>query len=132
MKHQPSERLLRQRVLDKSNPDHVAFDYIKSTLFRVAHVDGVIGSGTPSGLLHIACYSERPAIPRRMVFDLTSDGRMGDEVTSLKETRDSIVRELEVDLIMTVQVASSLRDWLGLQIENIQRLQNMSELGEEK
>lgn len=118
--------------MDRSEPDHVAFDYIKSTLFRVAHVDGVIGSGTPSGLLHIACYSERPAIPRRMVFEVTSDGRMGDEIPTMKETRDSIVRELEVDLLMSVQVASSLRDWLGLQIENIERMQKMSELREEK
>jgi hypothetical protein len=108
--------------LDKSEPDRLAFDYIKSNFFRVAHVDGAVGSATPSGLIHLACYSERPAIPRRMVFEVSAEGVLGQEVASLKDTRDSIVRELEIDLLMSVEVASGLRDWLTTQLEHVEEM----------
>ena len=111
--------------METPEPDRLAFDYIKSNFFRVVHVDGVIGSGTATGLVHIACYSERPSIPRRMVFDVSADGVLGEEVTSLRENRDSVVRELETDLLMSVQVARSLRDWLNVQLSNIQEMRKM-------
>ena len=108
--------------MEKSENDQVAFDYIKSNHFRVAHVDGVIGSSTPSGLIHIACYSERPAIPRRMVFHVAQDKVLGDEVADLRESKDSIVRELEIDLLVSITVAVSLRDWLDNQILSIEKM----------
>ena len=115
--------------MDKTEADRLAFDYIKSNFFRVVHVDGVIGSGTPSGFVHLACYSERPAIPRRMVFDVSSDGLLGEEILALRETRESIVRELETDLLMSVQVATSLRDWLDIQLRHIEEMRKNADLG---
>ena len=115
--------------MDQTENDRVAFDYIKGNLFRVCHVDGVIGSATPSGFLHIACYSERPAIPRRMVYEIAQDGHLGEEILSMKETRDSIVRELDVDLLMTVQVAASLRDWIDVQLKNIEEMKKITSGG---
>ena len=44
--------------------DALRFFYIKAYNFRVVHVDGVIGGITPKGLLHLAVFSERAAIPQ--------------------------------------------------------------------
>ena len=99
----------------------VGFDYIKSTQFRVAHVDGGIGGITPSGLLHFAVFSERPAIPKHTVH-LIEDGRLGAELPQLKVSRGTVVRELEVDLIMSLQVATGIRDWLDQQIAKASEL----------
>lgn len=97
--------------------DTVAFDYIKSSHFRTVHADGVIGSLTPAGGLHFAIYSERPAIPRRIVHAVDAEGRLGAEIPELTDSRNSIVRELEVDVFLSISGAKALADWLLRNIE---------------
>ena len=96
--------------------DRVAFDYIKGQLFRVVRADGAIGSVTPNGHIHMAFYSERPAIPRRQVYRL-SEGKLGEEIVPERLTRGSIVREMDVDVFLTLSVAEHLHVWLGQRIE---------------
>lgn len=103
--------------MSDTHKPHVAFDYIKSASFRVVHVDGAIGSPTPNGHLHVAVYSERPAIPRRIVHVITPDGKLGPDLPDLADTRGSIVREVETSMIMNIDVAKALRDWLSQQID---------------
>jgi len=100
-----------------SNPEKpgIAFDYIKSNFFRVIHADGVFGGPTPHGHLHLAFYSERTAIPRRIVHDLQTDGTLG-QVREI-QSRDSIVRELDIDVFLSFDTAVSLHEWLGEKIE---------------
>lgn len=99
-----------------------AFDYIKAQLFRVVHADGVIGGLTPSGNLHVAFFSERPAIPRRLVYELNAAGQLGSELKDEKVSRDSIVRELDVDIHISLSVARALRDWLTQRIAEAEAL----------
>lgn len=103
----------------------VAFDYIKSNFFRVIRADGAIGGPTSNGHLHIAFYSERAAIPRRVIHELNDDGTLGQmrEVQS----RGAFVREMDVDLFLTYKVAQSLHQWLGEQIEKMKVLNDNSE-----
>ena len=98
----------------------VNFDYIKSQHFRVIHMDGAIGGLTPNGHIHMSLYSERPAIPRRIVHSLEGN-RLGDEIQSERITRDAIVREMDVDVQMTINAAIALRDWLDRQIQEHDR-----------
>ena len=93
----------------------IAFDYIKSNFFRVIHANGAIGGPTPQGHLHIAFYSERAAIPRRVVHELNTDGTL----RQLREvqSRDFMARELDVDVFLSIDAAESLHIWLGQQIE---------------
>ena len=61
------DRLAEQKKQGNGHQEHeVAFDFIKSEYFRVIHADGALGGPTPQGLVHMAFYSERPPIPRRM------------------------------------------------------------------
>jgi len=89
----------------------VSFDYIKSQHFRVIHTDGAIGSVTPNNHIHMSLYSERPPIPRRTVFPL-ENGKLGEELLAERTTRDAIVREMDIDVMMTVDVAEILCEWL--------------------
>jgi hypothetical protein len=97
---------------DTKGPGKVNFDYIKGNLFRVIHVDGAIGSITPQAMIHAALYSERPAIPQRLVHWLNPDGSLGERIEEETATRGAVVRELEADLMMSVGVAESLANWL--------------------
>ena len=93
----------------------IAFDYIKSNLFRSIRADGVVGAPTPNGHIHMAFYSERHSIPRRVVHYLKNDGILG-KVRDI-ETRNSIVREMDVDVYLTLDTAKSLLKWLESAIE---------------
>lgn len=80
-----------------------------------------MGSITPAGLVHFAVYSERQAIPRRQVFELTQVGedsfQIGNEKMEKRQSRGSIVREMACDVMMTVQTAEQVAKWLLAQIE---------------
>jgi hypothetical protein len=97
--------------------EKISFDYLKSQFFRVIHADGAIGGLTPAGGIHVSIYSERPAIPQRQTFVLGKDGSLGQ---SAQETivRPGIVRELDVDVVMSIDVARSLASWLDQQIKS--------------
>jgi hypothetical protein len=97
----------------------VRFHYIKGNFFRVVHVDGVIGGWTGPGNLHIATYSERPAIPQITEHEITEPG-IGPPLKS--EGKVGFVRELDVDLMLTRDRAMELRDWLTERLEEFDRL----------
>lgn len=100
-------------------PSTVSFGFIKSNDFRVLHVDGAWGGATPHGLISVAVYSERFPIPKAVTVDL-SDGKLGNEVA--REVRDGVVREVSANLVMTMEVAESLRDFLEKHIANLKKL----------
>lgn len=99
-------------------PRHVAFDFIKSPHFRAVRADGAIGGVTPSGQIHVAFYSERNPIPRRVIHSVGSDGKLGEEIG--RESREAIVREMDFDLFLSLRVAKSVHEWLGARIEELE------------
>ncbi len=103
------------------SPTQVAFDYIKGNAFRVIHADGVIGGPTPSGHIHMAFFSERGPIPQREVRAVNRDGTVGDLIAGQLVTRNAIVREIDIDVVMSMQVAESMATWLNAMISDIKK-----------
>jgi hypothetical protein len=105
----------------------VAFDYLKGPDFRVIWADGAIGTITPNGLLHVAPYAERPAIPRRQVFAIEQIdqgvGKLGAEIISKQISRGTIVREMACDIFMSPQTAENLAHWLLIQVAELKKIQ---------
>ncbi|WP_324752102.1 hypothetical protein [Roseovarius sp. Pro17] len=95
----------------------VSFDYIKASGFQSLRADGVIGGLTPNGRIHMAIYSERPAIPRRLTYSLNDAGHLGDLVEV--ETRDSVVREMSADIFLDLKSAEAIQEWLKEQIKEL-------------
>jgi hypothetical protein len=100
--------------------NRVTLHYIKGQHFRAVHVDGAIGGITPRGLLHVAIYSERPAIPQMMVHELDAAGNLGAPVEVV--SKPGIVRELEIDLLMGRDTLASLHQWLGEKLGELDEL----------
>ena len=93
---------------------------IKSNNFRVVYADGLIGGKTPSGLINFAFYNERPAIPTLIVHPFVEENSrvvLGIENEEKREGRKGIVRELEVEVLMSVDNASRFHEWLGILIQ---------------
>jgi hypothetical protein len=102
------------------------FDYIKSNLFRVVHIDGVWGGLTTRGLVNIALYCERPPIPKQTTHEFAPDGSLF-EVEELREVRNAAaIREIEVSATMEPAIAEQLRDLLIAAINELQSLTESS------
>jgi hypothetical protein len=97
-------------------PERVTFNYIKSNFFRVIHVDGIEGGVTPSSDIYINLYSERFSIPKKRVYELDSEGSL-DEVVEERDDLNSVIREIDVSAVMSIDTAKALFEWLKDMIE---------------
>ena len=114
----------KARKTTKSNTPkpHINFHYIKANQFRVIHADGVHGGLHPRGNIQMSFFSERVPIPKRVSHEIDEDGKLGKEIVSERETRDGIVREVEVGVVMGVSEARSLVKWLQQKIRAYEKL----------
>jgi hypothetical protein len=95
------------RIPVRTPNNRIVIEYLKSQHFRVIHVDGGIGGPTPSGHIHLAVFSERPAIPRRLVADV-SGGAIGDPIPEETVVRDGMIREMDIDMVMSMSAAEEI------------------------
>ncbi len=104
-------------------PPKVRFEYLKSPDFRVIHADGVYGGLTPHGQLFISFFSERYPIPTATVFQLEPGGNLGPEVRTEREGRKGIIREIEAGVMVDVETARVIVDWLQGKIQEAEKRQ---------
>jgi hypothetical protein len=97
----------------------VVFEYIKSQFFRVIHADGAIGGITPHGNIHFALYSDRGAIPRALVYRRGKDGSIGEQLADQTVVRPGVIREMDVDVVLSSSAAESLHSWLGDRLKEL-------------
>src|SRR3972149_478470 len=103
----------------KKLPSEINFDYIKSNQFRVIHVDGAHGGVSPKGLIQMAFFSERAPIPKQETYEL-EQGKLGKR-KKVKQ-REAIIREVEVETLIDLQVAKVIVRWLGEKIDQAEKL----------
>jgi hypothetical protein len=94
--------------------------FIKGTCFRVVHANGVWYGGDNQGNVHMTFFNERSPIPKMMVINLDGSGHVIGEDESKRETKNGIVREMEVDIVLSLQVAMELHQTLGENLKSIQ------------
>ena len=86
----------------------------KSNYFRVIHVDGFFGGGTPTpGNLMLTVYSHRIPFPKQTTIDA-----MGNEIPSERVANEGMEHEYEASLVMSLMTAKSLSQWLNGVIAN--------------
>ena len=100
----------------------ICFNYIKSNHFRVVHCDGAIGTPTPQGNIAASFFSERLPIPQQTTQMLEPDGKLSTELLDQRVQRDGIVREVEVEMVMSAEVAESVAKWLTDRVAAIRRI----------
>ena len=109
-------------------PTEVEFDFIKSNLFRVIHMDGAFGGLSPTGMgIHVAIYNERRAIPTKTVQAINPDGSLGTEFLDRRQVRKAFVREIEADLVLDLRTAITLQHWLTEKIAECAKAQGLTD-----
>lgn len=111
-------------VAQKLAPDQevVVFEYIKSNFFRVIHSDGAIGGITPEGNIHLAFFSDRPAIPKMQIHKKNADGTLGEMLPEHTIARPGIIREMDIDIVISPDAVQALIGWLNNQIQQLNDL----------
>ena len=106
------------RTATPAAPETIKFTYIKSSSFRVIHVDGAVAGASPGGLF-ISLYSERTPIPQQQGFEVNADHRLGSEIEALRVTREGIVREVEAGLVISFDAAVALAELLDRLVKTL-------------
>lgn len=115
-----------QDLIDNSAdlfPTSLKFDFVKSSLFRTIHVDGVVGGVTPQRSVYMALFNERLPLPRQTTYVVNPDGQLGDEILELRDSRVAIVREMEVGIVMSVETTEAIINWLQQAVDKAKRTQ---------
>lgn len=91
-------------------PSSVKIFYEKGNLFRVIHVDGVLGGLTPSRQIFVSLYNQRRPLPKMVEQLLSADGKLGDVIN--RETKTGVFREMEIGLVLTSEAAQEIAKFL--------------------
>jgi hypothetical protein len=107
----------------------IVFEYIKSNFFRVIHADGAIGGITPEGNLHLAFFSDRPAIPKMQVHKRNPDGSLGNMLNEHTIVRPGIIREMDIDVVISPDAARSLISWINQNLDLLDKMKRPENTG---
>jgi hypothetical protein len=108
-----------------STPSKLKYNYIKSNFFRVIYAEGAFGGINTKGHINFSFFNERNALPQMSELDIETDDNgtvkiLGPEKTT--QSKEGIVRELEVDVNMSLEAAVSFHEWLGARINQLKEL----------
>ena len=109
---------------DQTNQDsvRVKFHYLKSGLYRVIHADGAWGGLTPDLQLFFSFFNTRPPIPKILGFEISEEGMLSKELPEIKESKDGLVREVEVGVVMSPENVEALIAFLQERLKAVHEI----------
>ena len=100
----------------------IKFHYIKADSFRVIPASGVWGGVNTRGSIDMTFFTERAPIPKVVSHEITSEGQLGMEVD--RKTKEGLVRDVQVSVLIDLPFAKSFRDWLDDKINELESRKN--------
>jgi len=102
-------------------PLQMQIHFVKSSQFRVIHANGVWYGGDSQQNLHLTFFNERAPIPKKLVFNLNEQGMVVSEDATQRDSKEGIVREMEIDVVFSLQAAVEFHKTLGENLKAIQQ-----------
>ena len=99
----------------------IQFKYVIPEQLPDCYTNGAFGGVTPRGEIHIHFYSERNPVPKEAVASIEKkDG----SIKKIEEiTGSDVIRLVQASLVMDVNTAVSIRNWLDDRIKNVHEIQ---------
>lgn len=91
--------------------------YEKNPLYRTIFVDGAIGTPTPTGLFNLTFYATRKTLPKSVKHEISTEGLVSHSGTPSSDSKDGIIREIEVGAYMSMNTAKEIYEFLKLIFE---------------
>ena len=107
----------RGKSLEKKEID---IHYLKTLAYRSYHVDGIFGGITPKGKLYCELFIDRNVTPKKITHEVLPDSRVGKEIG--REGKQGLVREVECGIILDIDTAISIRNWLDTKINDFNKV----------
>jgi hypothetical protein len=101
-------------------PEKLRVEFVKGNLFRVVHADGAYGGITPRLDLFITFYTERFPIPKVLTFEMSPEGVPAKEVSSERESKEGVIRECEIGVVVDLPIAKSFLQWLTEKVAELE------------
>ena len=103
----------------------VEVHFIKTEDFITHHASGFFGGFTSNDKLHVTYFTERVPLPKSQQLEVFVDDT-GKSIGPPKETnrvsKTGIIRECQGGLIMDIDTAKGLKDWLTSKIDEFENL----------
>jgi hypothetical protein len=96
--------------------------FIKSNFFRVINAAGAWFGADGHGNLHLTFFNERTAIPKMVKLLVDERGNVLGETA--RESKQGVVREMEVDIVFTLKDAVAFYQAFGQNLKSIQEGQS--------
>ena len=100
-------------------------NFLKGTQVRVVHADGVWFGGDTHGEFHLTFFNERTPIPQKVIVKINEQGQAVEDEQK-RVTKKGLVREMEVDVVLSFQAALQLREALDANIKNMRQFMEKS------
>lgn len=98
---------------EDSIDNSLTYNFVESPQYREIYVDGVWGGIHPGGYIQMAMFKEKSYLPSAIEYNVLEEGRLEERERILA---DSITRELEADVRLTLNTAIMMRNWLDQRI----------------
>lgn len=92
--------------------------YRTNPAYRSVYAGGAYGGIVPSGEIVLGIFSERPHFPESAIVEFNEQTKQGTETVQIEK---GIVREMEVGVIMNLNVAKAVRQWLDEKIAFVEK-----------
>lgn len=106
-----------------SDNTKITFHFKKSPDFKTALATGIYGGPTIQGLININFFVDRPPLPKSVSHEIDGE-RIGAEVE--KEVKNGLIREVHSGILLDVNTAKSVVEWLNDKIEILENQINAS------
>lgn len=99
----------------------INFKYKFDKNYNPIYINGAYGGIGPRGEIIANFYFERHPLPNCEKYDINEDGnRLEHSSTEPEGHEDNIIRFVETGVIMNIDSAKRVYEWLGKHIENLE------------
>lgn len=106
----------------------IKFKYIFQDDYNPVYINGAHGGINSQGEIIANFYLERMGLPNFQTQSITPEGKLGDVIESdPKDLNQSHVRFVRNGIIMNLQTAKLIYNWLGGHIKNLEQLQKLND-----
>ncbi len=111
-----------------SDKEQIKFKYIYPDNYQPAYASGAFGGVSSGGDIIINFYLEHPALPEEVVQTVNDNGSLGEEVKRKPEdVKSTFVRILQSGVILSLEEAENLHNWLTQRITEANTIKNQLE-----
>jgi len=110
----------------------ITFKYIFSHDYNPKYVNGAYGGITAKGEITVNFFLERQGLPITQTYEVSDEGKLVNEIkTNPDDLMGSMVRFVDTGIILNLNSAKTIVNWLTEKIDLLERLEKDEKLNKE-